>query len=277
MAIVAPFCPQISCVPPQADPSCTARVDGWSVALRYSLGVREGSMQRQWYLIDDDGIHPLMGDDDTRDFWQHFNRGDDDAPWPPFNQVVVQASPTRVVEALARTGPALGLRLREVTDDPAQWPEALVVADADGVTVVGEPGVDIDDAALAMPWAEALMAELRCDGALFGYDDAAKTLHLSRFKEGTYDFAWADSLLPGPSYAMVFDDDGQCVESDPRRFALQMLDMPETSPLLDRYQFVHAILAELGLETIEPQLLDLPVSAVLATEVATAPEHGSSG
>ena len=234
-------------------------------------------MQRQWYLIDDEGIHPLRPDGDDSDFWHHFNRGDDDAPWPPFNQVVVDASPTRTVEALLGTGPGLGLELEDVTDDPSRWHDSLVVAAADGLTVLGEPGIDIDEAVMAMAWAEELFGDLRCDGAFFGYDDTAKTLHLTRFKAGCYDFSWSDSLLPGPSYAMVFDDEGRCVEGDPRRFALKMLDMPETSPLLDRYQFVSHILAELGLETIRPELLDLPVTAVIATRAVARPEQGESG
>ena len=151
-----------------------------------------------------------------------------------------------------------------------------MVAESGDLTVLAEPGVDLDEATMALPWAEELMADLRCDGAYFGYDDAAKTLHITRFRAGSYDFSWADSLLPGPSYAMVFDDEGGCTDEDPRRFALKMLDMPLTSPLLDRYHFMSHILAQLGLETVHPELLDLPVSAVIACEDTARIEHEES-
>ncbi len=232
-------------------------------------------MQRQWYLIDDDGIHPLNMADQSDDFWTNFTYdGDDDAPWPAFNQTVVDASPSKTVDALSKTAPELGVCLEEVTDDPARWHGGLMVARADELTLLGEPDLDLDDRLMALSWTEQLIGELRCDGAFFGYDPAAKTLHLTVFSKGAPQFAWSDSLTPGPSYAMIFDDEGNCVDEDPRRFALRMLGMPETSPLLDRYQFVESQLAQMGLNIISPDLGEYPVAAVLRASLEHRIGHG---
>ena len=231
-------------------------------------------MQRQWYLIDDDGIHPLNMTDDSNDFWTNFTHDGDDAPWPPFSQTVVDASPSKTVEALSKTAPEMGVDLEEVTDDPARWSEALVVARTDELTAIAEPDVDLDDRVMALSWTEQLIGDLRCNGAFFGYDPAAKTLHLTVFADGTPQFAWSDSLVPGPSYAMIFDDEGNCTDEDPRRFALRMMEMPETSPLLDRYRFVESQLASLGLEPISPDLGEYPVAAVLRAQLSRKQGHG---
>lgn len=220
-------------------------------------------MQRQWYLIDDEGIHPLHTQTEPEDFWLKFDREGEDVPWPAFSQVVVKASATRTVEALVRTAPEMGVEVKDVSDSPEEWTEAIVVARAEELTALGEPGVDLDDRLMAAQWAEELVAELRCDGAFFGHDPAAGTLFLTVYSQGKPEFAWCDSLLPGPSYAMIFGDDGRCTDEDPRRFALRALDMPETSPLLDRYRFVIVELDRLGLDSICPELDELPIAAVL--------------
>lgn len=221
-------------------------------------------MHRQWYLIDDEGIHPLDLGQESEDFWEKFTRDGEEGPWPAFSQVVVDASATRTVEGLFRTAPELEVDLEEVTDQPELWDGSMMVARAEELTVISEPGVDLDDRVMAAVWAEELIAHLRCDGAFLGYDPAAGTLFLTVFSEGKPQFAWSDSLSPGPSYAIVFQEDGQCTNEDPRRFALVQMDMPETSPLLDRHQFLLVNLRKLGLNSVSPQLEDLPIAAVLA-------------
>lgn len=235
-------------------------------------------MTREWYLIDDDGIHPLNMDNEPIDFWKKFQDEDDDeAPWPPFNQLAVEAAATEVVEVLRRTAPSLNVELDDITDRPERWAGGLVVSEASELTLVGEPGVDLDDRAVALPWSEALVEELGCDGAFFGYDPAAGTLHLTMFSDGAPDFAWCDSLKPGPSYAMVFDGDGRCTEEDPRRYALRMLELPETSPFLDRYQFVLSRLKGLGLDTVSPELDNFPIAAVMSVRIISQVETGEPG
>ncbi len=220
-------------------------------------------MNREWYLIDDEGIHPLDMNEEPIDFWEQFDRDDDAAPWPSFNQVILDASPADVIDAFRRTAPRLGIELDEITDRPERWSDAVVIARADELVAIGEPGVELDHRVVALPWTEKLFEELGCDGAFFGYDPEAGTLHLTRFEKGQPDFAWCDSLMPGPSYAMVFDGQGGSTDEDPRKFALRFLDMPESSPLLDRYRFVLVNLERLGLETVRPELKELPISAVM--------------
>ncbi len=220
-------------------------------------------MSREWYLIDDNGVHPLSPDREPEDFWEQFHHDGDEAPWPAFNQLIVDASPTQTVEALGRTAPEMGLELNEVTEQPERWQGSLVIARAGALVAVGEPGVGLDERVMALPWSEVLVEHLCCDGAFFGYDPGAGTLHLTRFVEGSVEFAWCDSLVPGPSYAMIFDGDGGATDEDPRQFALRKLGMPETSPLLDRYQFVTQQLQQLGVDEICPGLEELSVAAVM--------------
>ena len=231
-------------------------------------------MSREWYLIDDEGIHPLNINDESADFWGNFGHEGDEDPWPEFNQLVVNAPPTEVVDAVCATATKLQVDVEPVTDDPERWDGGLVVAETDGPTVVGEPNVDVDERVMARRWSEVLVDHLGCDGAFFGFDAAARTLHLVEFHDGDVDFAWADSLSPGPSYAMIFED-GVATDEDPRRFALRMLGLPETSPFLDRYQFVISRLEQLGVESVSPELGDLPVTAVLAVRHRADVAHGT--
>ncbi len=233
-------------------------------------------MNREWFLIDDEGIHPLDMTKEPENFWDRFDGGVDDAPWPPFNQVAVDASPAKTVEALHNTAPGLGVDLEDVSTLPERWAGGIVVAEAGALTVVGEPGVDLEERVMALRWTEALLGELGCDGAFFGYDPEAGTLHLTVFSDGRAEFAWCDSLRPGPSYAMVFDDEGKCREEDPRRFALRMLEMPETSPLLDRYRFVWSNLERLGLDVVSPEMEEFPIAAVIGSQVVRQMGQGDS-
>lgn len=229
-------------------------------------------MKREWYLIDDDGIHPLDIDDDQGG--QGAPEEAVDAPWPPFNQLVVDAAVDRVVEALNRTAPQLGIELVEVTEQPERWERAVVVAQRNtGPVALGEPGVELNERVLALEWSDQLVADLECDGMFFGYDPAAGTLHLTRYEEGSPRFGWADSLVPGPSYAMRFEDGKAVSEGDPRKFALRRMGLPETSPFLDRYRFVLAELRRLGLDEISPELDDLPVAAAMSVQVEQEAEE----
>lgn len=221
-------------------------------------------MQRQWYLIDEKGIRPVGEEkSEPENFWELFDQSGADAPWPDFVQVLVDASAGRVVEGLLRSATTLELQAEEVTDKPELWEGSLLLTEEEGHTLIGEPGVDEEDRIMAALWSEELFGELRCDGAYFGFDPAAGTLFLTVYEAGRPLFAWCDSLLPGPSYAMVFDKDGQCRDEDPRRFALRRMDMPITSPLLDRHHFLRTELARFGLEQINPELENSPIAAVV--------------
>ncbi|RAL22220.1 hypothetical protein DL240_10225 [Lujinxingia litoralis] len=222
-------------------------------------------MQREWYLIDDEGIHRIdLGVQNSTEFWddQTEEQGRP-GQWPGFSQLVVDASASRVVEALKRTAPLMDVGVRDVTASPEHWEGGVLVAQEGEISLVTEPGVDLDERVLGAEWAEELMSELRCAGAFVGYEPHLGSLHLTMYQGGRPTFAWCDSLLPGPSYAMVFESDGRCTHEDPRRFALRMLDLPLTSPLLDRYHFVRANLRSLGLEELRPELETLPIAAAM--------------
>ncbi|TXD34221.1 hypothetical protein FRC96_14405 [Lujinxingia vulgaris] len=222
-------------------------------------------MQREWYLIDDEGIHRLdLGEQSSVEFWDGEGSPDEETgQWPGFSQVVIDASPSRVVEALKRTAPMMEIGLKEVTAHPERWEGGVMVATDGPLTLVAEPGVDLDERFLGAEWAEELFSELRCSGAFFGYEPHLGSLHLTMYEEGHPRFAWCDSLLPGPSYAMVFESDGRCTNEDPRQFALRELELPPTSPLLDRYHFVWANLRALGIEELRPELEALPIVAAM--------------
>ena len=231
-------------------------------------------MQRQWYLIDDDGIRPVSVGEPV-DFWAQFNRDGEEAPWPEFAQLVLKAEALAVVEQLKATAPRMELELEEVTEAPQWWPEALILADGDEVMILAEPGTDAEDRLMAAYWAEELVGALGCDGIYFGYEPAAGTLHLTRYEEGKVRFDWCDSLMPGPSHALIFDEKGSCRNEDPRHFALKAMDLPVTSPLLDRHQFVMMQLTNLGLTRVSPDLADLPIAAAFRAHLI--PSEGQGG
>jgi hypothetical protein len=111
--------------------------------------------------------------------------------------------------------------------------------------------------------ANAIAGLLAEDGAFFGFDPAAGTIHVTRYETGVPTLEWFDSVEPGPSYARTFLTNGRATDEDPRTFALRFLDLPESSPLLDRLEFVEQVLADFELEVIDPELENLPVESVL--------------
>lgn len=216
------------------------------------------------YLIDDNGFREARRRGVEADFWKKFNAGRLDAPWPAFTQLAIDAPAERVVEALRALSAEFELPLEEVGADPAHQVEGIYVATHNGLTLVSEPHTDLDERLLGEPMAEWLVRTLYAPAAYFGYDPSCATLHLTMFHNGRPVFAWCDSVMPGPSYAYVFNGDGTCTHEDPRHFALRMLDMPLTSPLLDRYAFVESNLRSIGIDQVCPDLTELPLSAVLA-------------
>lgn len=227
------------------------------------------SMNQTWYLIDDDGCHAIhLGGGGPLDFWSKFNQSSADRGWPAFSQLAVDASPEDLVAALWTVARSFGLEFEEITNRPETWEEAMFVADGARVVFVAEPSTDLDEQILGQEFAAVLIEELGCAGAFFGYDPASGTLHLTMFEGGRPTFSWCDSLSPGPSYALVFNADGSCTHEDPRHFALRMMDMPATSPLLDRHAFVESNLRSLGIDGIRPDLEEFPIYCVMRLLIA---------
>ncbi len=220
-------------------------------------------MIQSWYLIDNDGLHPINHSGPSVNAWTQTKPSPNPEIWPAFTQLAVDASADDVQRALRELASENSLLLEDITQKPEQWNDAIYIVADRHQTLIGEPHTDLDDCILQAPVAETLMKRLNASGAFFGYDPATETLHLTVFREGIPVFAWADSTQPGPSYALTFHTDGTCTHEDPRHFALQKLGIPATSSLLDRYDFVESQLRALGLDPVCPDLQEKQIAAVL--------------
>jgi hypothetical protein len=232
-------------------------------------------MLRHWYLIDGDGRHRIDVSEDSWDFWSGFREGDeDDAPWPAFTQMIVCTELEPAVDALLEAAEHHDYHCRELTDHPEQWDESVCICADRDLTLMGEPSVDFADRLVTPEFAEHIIAHLEVDAAFFGYDPSAGTLTLTVFSQGEPGFSWSDSLEPGPSHAVTFHDDGTATDEDPRRFALERMDQPPTSPFLDRYAFVEHELRKLGIDEVDPDLSEHPIVAVFRLEPNQSQRHG---
>lgn len=199
------------------------------------------------------------------DFWSRFDYSGDDE-WPEFTQLAIPADQTRpdqlrqAVETVARLG---NMDVQDVTTSPERWESAIVLARNGSAWCVCEPGVELEDRFLDGETAEQIAGLLASDGVFFGHILATGTVHATTFSTGGRELAWFDSALPGPSFARLFHRDGRCSEEDPRAYALDALDMPATSPLLDRYAFVASLLEPFGIESLSPNLEPFEVEMAL--------------
>ncbi len=218
-------------------------------------------MRQDWFIIDRWGRRSVNCRTDN--YWSRFDYGAIDIDWPEFNQLVTTAPDEMIVKALRTFAGMLEINLTDVTAQPERWEGAILVARNGAAVVVGEPGVDVDERLLRPESADAICGLLAHDGAFFGYDPAAGTVHVTTYELGVPTLDWWDSVMPGPSYARSFIENGRARDEDPRPFALRALGLPETSPLLDRYAFIEHTLAPFGLESLEPQLESLRVVCAL--------------
>jgi hypothetical protein len=219
-------------------------------------------MSHSWFVIDAHGRRAISRS--PMDFWSQFDYSTDGDEWPEFTQLIVNGRLEDVVRAFSTVAATLGLECADVTTDPERWgPGAIHFATADDRVLVTEPGVDRDERFLHDASADAIIGLLARDGVFFGHDPSTGLIHITTFELGAPSLAWYDSIEPGPSFARTFLDDGRCTDEDPRTFALERLDMPPTSPLLDRYRFVESVLSDFGVGAVTPDLDDLPVDCVL--------------
>ncbi|MGM0554763.1 MAG: hypothetical protein ACQEVA_00105 [Myxococcota bacterium] len=225
-------------------------------------------MTRHWYLIDDDGCRRIDVSENRWDFWSDFREsGDQNDPWPAFTQLAVRADLDELAEALRVVAEEYGAEAVDLTSTPEHWHESICLARWEALSLATEPARELDDRFIGAEAAERLLAELGATGVYFGFDPSAGTLHVARYDEGTPDFTWADSLQPGPSYAITFHEDGTATQEDPRAYALRALDQPESSPFLDRYDFVEKVLASVGLSEVHPNFEELPIEAAFEMRV----------
>ena len=214
-------------------------------------------MRQHWFIIDRWGRRSANCRADN--YWSRFDYGAIDIDWPEFNQLVTSAPAPNVVKALRTFATMLDVELVDVTAEPQRWDGAILIARNGDAVVIGEPGVDLDERLLRPESADAICGLLAYDGAFFGYDPAAGTVHVTTYDLGVVTLDWWDSVSPGPSYARTFEHNGRARDEDPRPYALRELGLPESSPLLDRYAFIEHVLAPYGMDELEPQFDTLQV------------------
>jgi len=202
----------------------------------------------QWFVIDQNGRRPVSPK--NSDFWARFQY-DDQEGWPDFAQLVLDAKLEHIQMAVATWASTVGLEARVVTDQVDEWEEAVLIA-RNGNSYCLFERVDLEEMRVHAESAELIAGLLSCNAAYFGAENANGAVFVNTYDLGQIDVSWFDSEAPGPSYARVFHRHGSCTEEDPRAYALHRMDMPATSPLLDRYAFVETMLSPLGLEKIQP-------------------------
>lgn len=232
-------------------------------------------MTRHWYLIENDSRRRIDVSEDRWDFWSEFHRnGGHHAPWPGFSQIAVNATIDALSGALLRFARDIGARSVDLSEAPERWDQGICLARHDGLSLASEPGRSLDERLLGSSAAEQIFRILQTDGVYFGYKPPAGTLHLARYQRGELRFSWADSLEPGPSYALTLHPDGKATHEDPRTFALRALGQPDTSPFLDRYDFFESTLASAGLSAVHPDLEGLPIEAAIEVLIPHESLHG---
>lgn len=229
-----------------------------TLALPAHLVKAPTGMRQNWYIIDRWGRRSVNCRTDS--YWSRFDYGAIDIDWPEFNQLITRASADAVVMALRTFAGMLDVDLIDVTDSPERWEGAIIVAQNGGSVVVSEPGVELDDRLMRPESADAVCGLLAHDGAFFGYDPTVGTVHITTYELGVMTLDWWDSVAPpGPAYARTFIENGRAQDEDPRPYALRVLGMPESSPLLDRYAFVEHLLTPFELDSLQPNLDSLKI------------------
>lgn len=214
----------------------------------------------QWFVIDQNGRRPVS--QRQRDFWSDF-RFDNEEQWPEFSHMVVKARLEHIVMALHTWGATVGLGFEDVTDSHANWDGGLWISRHGEHFVISESTHDVEDRVITLESAELLAGLMSCNAVFLGAEPDLGLVFVNTFELGQITLAWYDSETPGPSFARVFHRQGSCTEEDPRHFALRHLNMPATSPLLDRYAFVESVIGELGVEGVTPVVDPADVVSVL--------------
>lgn len=202
----------------------------------------------QWFLIDQNGRRPIQK---SPDFWSEFEYQQDEI-WPDFAELVLMAKLEHIHMALQTWATTVGMKVQDVTESPDAWDSAVLIARNGSSYCLFEVPSDDDFALIHAESAELIAGLLSCHAAFFGAEESTGLVFVNTYDLGQIDVSWYDSVEPGPSFARVFHKNGSCTEEDPRAYALERMDMPATSPLLDRYAFVETMLSGLGLEEIRP-------------------------
>ena len=210
----------------------------------------------RWQLIDEKGRRDFLVNRRTGAVTSEQDIPQDHSNWPPFTQLALRADIDAVSRGIDPVAEEFNRDCRALQAPGREQAHTLQLARSDGLTLLAEPSIDFQERFVTAASSEALVEQLQADGLHFGFDPSSDTLHLTRFIGGYPDFTWCDSLRPGPSFALVFHEDGRCTEEDPRRFARRHLGLEGDTDTLDRRAFLLSILHEFGLEAVDPDFAD---------------------
>lgn len=223
-------------------------------------------MARRWQIIDDDGRREVLVDHETGRVISGIKVSHERKQWPAFTQLVLRSPADSLTAAIEAVAGEFDLPCRVIGSGLRPNEHAIELARVDDLTLIGEPNVDFEDRFVTAASSEALIEHLETEGIHFGYDPTAGSLHLTKFVAGGPVFTWCDSLQPGPSFALTFHADGKCTEQDPRRFALQRMQLDDERACLDRRRFVLTELEAFGVENVDPDFRDLRSRPIFGVE-----------
>jgi hypothetical protein len=216
----------------------------------------------RWQLIDETGRRDFLVNRRTGSVTSqtHSGRGS----WPAFTQLALDADLDAVASAVDPVAQEFERECRLLQSSATEQAHTLQLATSAGLTLLAEPSIDFEERFVTAASSEALVERLEVDGVHFGFDPSSDTLHLTRFSSGFPDFTWCDSLRPGPSFALIFHEDGRCTEEDPRSFARRSLGLHGDADVLDRRAFLFTILDDFGLDAVDPDFSDTPADRAFA-------------
>lgn len=226
-------------------------------------------MARRWHLIDDDGRREVIVDPENGTLHSGVKVRYDRRDWPAFTQLAIRASIDELVAAIRAVADEFDLPCRRVTEPQGSDDHLLEFARDGDLVLAAEPEVEFENRFVTAASSEALAEHLETDAVHFGHDPSAKSLHLTKYRDGAPDFTWCDSLRPGPSFALTFHADGRCTEEDPRQFALRRLGGSGDTSCLDRTEFLEEELASIGMTEIDPELEESSTQPGFAVDTST--------
>jgi len=202
-----------------------------------------------WYVIAQDGAHSVPM---SHPMAAH--------EWPEFTQLALRVDSDTaflLVEAFLSQHELL-------SEDSTPQSHFIHITQQGEWALLAEPGIDVDARVLQQELVEAMIELFALDAIFIANDDASNLLQLDVFEAGQPVLRWQDATDPMiESIALTFHDEGRCTFEDARAFALRALELPEDTPVLDRYSFIEFMLHHRALHTLAPQLEGLPITHAL--------------
>ncbi len=225
-------------------------------------------MAKRWQIIDDEGSRDVLVDHQTGRVVSGIKVTHEHCEWPPFTQLAVDASVEEVTTALEEVAREFDLPCHPIHRAAPGHEHTVSFARDSELTLVGEPDVEFDRRFVTAASSEALVEHLDTRAVHIGHDPPTGSLHLTKFVGGAPEFTWCDSLKPGPSFALRFHADGRCTEQDPRRFAIERLDIEYSAEhYLDRRAFIGEELRDFGIERVDPDFEQTDSFAAFAVDL----------